>query len=285
GAMTSEQRVRSILDLGATVLLSTPTYALRLADVARGMGVDLADSSVRVTIHAGEPGASISATRDAIEAAWSASSFDHTGMTELGPTGFSCSARDGVHLIESEFIFEVTDEGELVATNLGRWGMPHRPRFVATSSPSSVTSKMNSDSIRCTPSRAEQLNPVGPSSVIPVRSNAEADHAASMAPLVSGIEAPGSPAWIVTRTDDSARSTLMPRATSARRSAYVGVDRSTVAPRSRMVRTRCSLVIEPPDLQSAPSLSATPEADQDPMNGPNEKARNTRSAGVTDAAR
>src|SRR5437667_10096010 len=88
------------------------------------MGVDLAESSVRVTIHAGEAGASIPATRDAIEAAWSASSFDHTGMTELGPTGFSCSARDGVHLIESEFIFEVTDDGELVATNLGRWGMP-----------------------------------------------------------------------------------------------------------------------------------------------------------------
>jgi len=124
GSMTSEQRVRTILDLGATVLLSTPTYALRLADVARGMGVDLAESSVRVTIHAGEPGASIPATRGAIEAAWSASAFDHTGMTELGPTGFSCSARDGVHLIESEFIFEVTDEGELVATNLGRWGMP-----------------------------------------------------------------------------------------------------------------------------------------------------------------
>ena len=124
GSMTSEQRVRTILDLGATVLLSTPTYALRLADVARGMGVDLAESSVRVTIHAGEPGASIPATRGAIEAAWSASAFDHTGMTELGPTGFSCSARDGVHLIESEFIFEVTDDGELVATNLGRWGMP-----------------------------------------------------------------------------------------------------------------------------------------------------------------
>ena len=124
GAMTSEQRVHTILDLGATVLLSTPTYALRLAEVARDVGIDLARSGVRVTIHAGEPGASIPSTRDAIEAAWSAVSFDHTGMTELGPTGHSCSARDGVHLIESEYIFEVTSEGELVATNLGRWGMP-----------------------------------------------------------------------------------------------------------------------------------------------------------------
>ena len=124
GAMTSEQRVRNMLDLGATVLLSTPTYAMRLADVADGIGVNLSAASIRTTIHAGEPGASIPATRAAIESAYSAVAFDHTGMTELGPTGFSCSARDGVHLIESEFIFEVADDGELIATNLGRWGSP-----------------------------------------------------------------------------------------------------------------------------------------------------------------
>jgi phenylacetate-CoA ligase len=124
GAMTSEQRVRNMLDLGATVLLSTPTYALRLADVADQIGVNLSAAGVRTTIHAGEPGASIPATRSAIEAAYSAVAYDHTGMTELGPTGHSCAARDGVHLIESEFIFEVLPDGELVATNLGRWGMP-----------------------------------------------------------------------------------------------------------------------------------------------------------------
>src|SRR5438094_8436208 len=124
GAMTSEQRVRNMLDLGATVLMCTPTYALRLADVAREMGVNIAASGIRTTIHAGEPGASIPSTRDAIETAFSAVTFDHTGMTELGPTGHSCSARDGVHLIEREFILEVAADGELIATNLGRWGMP-----------------------------------------------------------------------------------------------------------------------------------------------------------------
>ena len=131
GAMTSEQRVRTIFDLRATVLMSTPTYALRLAGVASGLGIDLESSDIRVTLHAGEPGASIPTTRAAIESAYSAACFDHTGMTELGPTGFSCSRRDGIHAIESEFIFEVLDaagrpatEGELVATNLGRWGMP-----------------------------------------------------------------------------------------------------------------------------------------------------------------
>ena len=124
GAMSSEQRLRSMLDLGATVLLSTPTYALRLAELARDLELELRGSPIGVTIHAGEPGASIPATRDAIEEAFGAACFDHTGMTELGPTGHSCSARDGVHLIESEFIFEVMPDGELVATNLGRWGMP-----------------------------------------------------------------------------------------------------------------------------------------------------------------
>ena len=154
-AMTTEQRVRSMVDVGATVLCSTPTYALRLAEVAEESGVDLAASPLRVTVHAGEPGASVPGTRDAIERAFGGSCFDHTGMTELGPTGFSCSQRDGVHLVESEFVFEVIPEegddagaflppgggggppgpvggedatsvptGELVATNLGRWGSP-----------------------------------------------------------------------------------------------------------------------------------------------------------------
>jgi phenylacetate-CoA ligase len=123
GGMSTEQRVRAMAELHATVLCCTPTYALRLAETARQLGVDLAAAGLRVTLHAGEPGASIPGTRDAIEAGLGASSFDHTGMTELGPTGVSCAQRDGVHLVETEFIFEEV-QGELVATNLGRWGSP-----------------------------------------------------------------------------------------------------------------------------------------------------------------
>ncbi|TMC06257.1 MAG: phenylacetate--CoA ligase [Chloroflexi bacterium] len=123
GAMTTEQRVRTMVDVGATVVCCTPTYALRMAEVAREIGVDLAGSPLRVAVHAGEPGASIPSTREAIERGLGVRCFDHTGMTELGPTGVSCSQRDGVHLVESEFIFEEID-GELVATNLGRWGSP-----------------------------------------------------------------------------------------------------------------------------------------------------------------
>jgi len=138
GAMTTEQRLRTMLDLRATVLCSTPTYAIRMAEAAQAAGIDLSASDIRITVHAGEPGASVPATRDLIERSFGARCFDHTGMTELGPTGVSCAARDGVHLIESEFVFEVRDDsgtvhslpasgtisGELIATNLGRWGSP-----------------------------------------------------------------------------------------------------------------------------------------------------------------
>jgi phenylacetate-CoA ligase len=86
-----------------------------------------------VTIHAGEPGASIPSTRRRIETLWNARCIDHTGLTEVGATGFTCAA-GALHLIESEFIAEVLDpaagtvqedgEGELVLTNLGRDGSP-----------------------------------------------------------------------------------------------------------------------------------------------------------------
>src|SRR5262245_47718328 len=106
-AMTTEQRVRTMVDVGATVLCCTPTYALRLAEAAAELGVDLRASGLETAVHAGEPGASIPATRAAIEAGLGIRCFDHTGMTELGPTGVSCAQRDGVHLLESEFVFEV----------------------------------------------------------------------------------------------------------------------------------------------------------------------------------
>lgn len=132
GAMSSEQRLHALVDCGATVLISTPTYALHLAAVAAREGIDLAATDVRLTIHAGEAGASIPATRARIEAAWAARCFDHAGATEVGAWGFECAARSGLHLNEDEFLFEVVDpmtgavadEGELVITNFGRDCMP-----------------------------------------------------------------------------------------------------------------------------------------------------------------
>ncbi len=132
GGQDSPTRLVWMERLGATALVCTPSYALHLAEVARERGLDLRKLPVRVTVHAGEPGASIPAVRARIEAAWGARAFDHAGMTEVGAYGYECGAQAGLHVNETEFIAEVIDpatgrparEGELVLTNLGRAGSP-----------------------------------------------------------------------------------------------------------------------------------------------------------------
>lgn len=132
GGLDSLTRLHLIESLQATVLVCTPTYALHLLEVAQERGIDLAKSSVRILLHAGEPGANIPATRRRLEEGWGARCFDHTGMSEVGGFGYECVAQAGPHLIEPEYIVEVVDpatgrpaeRGELVLTNLGRTGSP-----------------------------------------------------------------------------------------------------------------------------------------------------------------
>ena len=136
GGMTTSARLRLLLDNKISVIFCTPTYALRMAEVAEAEKLDLAGSAVRMLIVAGEPGGSIPATRQRIEAAWGARMFDHYGMTEIGSLGIEClEAPGGFHLLETECIAEVIDpasgervpagrEGELVLSNLGRFGSP-----------------------------------------------------------------------------------------------------------------------------------------------------------------
>jgi phenylacetate-CoA ligase len=129
GGMSSGARLRFLLDHGATVVLCTPTYALHLAEVAAREGLDLAGSPVRALIVAGEPGGSIPATRARIEAGWGARLFDHSGMTEVGPTTVECAENPAGYIpeiIDPETLEPVPPgrTGELVLTNLGRWGSP-----------------------------------------------------------------------------------------------------------------------------------------------------------------
>jgi len=136
GGMSTTARLRHLLQNEATVVCCTPTYALHMAEVAAGAGLDLRGSAVRLVIVAGEPGGNIPQVRARIESAWGARVLDHAGMTEVGPWGFECVEHvGGLHVMESEFIAEVInpdtgndagegEPGELVLTNLGRWGSP-----------------------------------------------------------------------------------------------------------------------------------------------------------------
>jgi phenylacetate-CoA ligase len=132
GGQDTAQRLATLDTLGATALCCTPSYALHLAQAARERGMDPARSGIRVTVHAGEPGAGIPSVRARIQEAWGASAYDHAGMTEIGAYGYECEAQAGLHVNESEFIAEVIDPvtsapaaaGELVLSNLGRSGSP-----------------------------------------------------------------------------------------------------------------------------------------------------------------
>ncbi|WP_237607677.1 phenylacetate--CoA ligase family protein [Roseimaritima sediminicola] len=135
GGMSTVARLQLILNGGATVLCCTPTYALHLAEVARGEGIALGASQVSRIIVAGEPGGSIPEVRAQIEQAWQARVIDHSGASELGPWGVGAADGSGLFVIESEFIAETLQVGseqpaadgelaELVLTGLGRCGGP-----------------------------------------------------------------------------------------------------------------------------------------------------------------
>jgi phenylacetate-CoA ligase len=137
GNMTTDARVKQIMDMGATVVCSTPTYALRMAQEANSLGIDLASGPVKRLILSGEPAGSIPATKKLIEDEWGAKAGDTAGMTELGTIMiFECEQQPGgTHIIEDHYIEEVidpeTDEpvpygerGERVVTSFGRGFIP-----------------------------------------------------------------------------------------------------------------------------------------------------------------
>ncbi len=136
GGMTSTARLRFLLEHRSTIVFATPTYALHLAELAAKEGIDLAGSSVRAIVVAGEPGGNIPATRARIEEVWGARVFDHYGMTEVGPVAIESVEEPGsMRLLETEYIAEIVEPngtnpvepgniGELVITNLGRVGSP-----------------------------------------------------------------------------------------------------------------------------------------------------------------
>jgi phenylacetate-CoA ligase len=135
GGMSTLARLELVRTSHASVVFCTPSYALHMAEVAAERKIDVAEWGVRKLVLSGEPGASVDAIRERIEAAWGAQVVDHGGATEVGPWGYTDRSRKGLHVLETEFIAEflsvetgkAAGEGELaelVLTNLGRVGCP-----------------------------------------------------------------------------------------------------------------------------------------------------------------
>ncbi|MBO8169442.1 MAG: phenylacetate--CoA ligase [Thermoanaerobacteraceae bacterium] len=132
----SEKQIMLMQDFGTTVLISTPTYALYLAEVARKMGVDpRCDLQVRLGLFGGEPWTE--EMRQEIEQQWGMKATDNYGLSEvLGPgVAGECKYTCGHHIAEDHFLVEVIDpetgenlgpgeEGELVFTSLTKKAFP-----------------------------------------------------------------------------------------------------------------------------------------------------------------
>jgi phenylacetate-CoA ligase len=134
GGMSSRQRLHTLRELAATTLVCTPTYALRLVEVALEHELEEAFATIERVICTGEPGASLPAARTRIEEAFGARCLDHAGLSEVGPYGYPCAEGGGFHVDEDAYLCEVLDElqqpaaagarGELVLTPLGHSGFP-----------------------------------------------------------------------------------------------------------------------------------------------------------------
>jgi len=131
----TERQIALIMDLGATILCATPSYALAMAEVAEQQGVDLRKSQLRVGVFGAEPWSS--AMRSEIEERLAVKAIDIYGLSEIMGPGVACecTAQAGLHGWEDHFLFELLDPetqapvsegdaGELVITTLTKQALP-----------------------------------------------------------------------------------------------------------------------------------------------------------------
>lgn len=135
GSGNTEKQITLMHDFGSTVLACTPSYALYLAETIAKSGLDINDFKLRVGIFGAEPWTN--SMRKDIEEKLHIKAYDIYGLTEMcGPgVGCECECQNGTHLWEDHFYPEIIDpvtlqplppgeKGELVFTNLTKWGMP-----------------------------------------------------------------------------------------------------------------------------------------------------------------
>lgn len=144
GVGRSERLLDLLFDLpsggipGSYILYATPSYAIRLHELAQARGLDLKSLNVRKGIFSGEPGLQIPGYRAKIEEAWGMVAMDLYGAAEVGVQSGECEHRCGLHygaggLVVAELIdpetgavrrMEPEATGELVFTTLKRRACP-----------------------------------------------------------------------------------------------------------------------------------------------------------------
>ncbi len=135
GASQSERQLAMMRDFGTTVLVSTPSYALYLAEQAGKLGIDVASLRLRLGLFGGEP--CPEAMKAALEEKLGIRAVDTYGLSEVMGPGVAgeCECACGLHVNEDHLLLEVVDpengepvlrgeRGELVVTTLTKEGFP-----------------------------------------------------------------------------------------------------------------------------------------------------------------
>jgi phenylacetate-CoA ligase len=135
GSGNTERHIMMMQDFGTTVLVSTPSYALYLAEVGEGMGIDFGKLPLRLGLFGGEP--SSAAAKREIEARLGIKATDNYGLSEVMGPGVSgeCECAAGLHIAEDHVLWELVDpetgepveegqQGELVFTSLTKEAFP-----------------------------------------------------------------------------------------------------------------------------------------------------------------
>jgi phenylacetate-CoA ligase len=132
----TERQVALIRDFGPRILGATPSYALNIAEVADGMGIDLSKLSLRYGCFGAEPWSD--AIRRELETKLGIKAMDTYGLSEIIGPGVASEchqAQSGLHIWEDHFLCEVIDPdstqvlppgeaGELVLTTLTKEALP-----------------------------------------------------------------------------------------------------------------------------------------------------------------
>ncbi|TFB21364.1 phenylacetate--CoA ligase family protein [Filobacillus milosensis] len=130
---TSEKTVRMMRDLKPTVIITTPSWAIQLAEAAEEMSFDLKSLPLKTIWLTGE-GCSPS-FRDRVEEIWGTQANFYYGSLECGGLGVECEAHNGYHIPMGHAIIEIIDPetgevlepgevGEIVVTSTVKYDSP-----------------------------------------------------------------------------------------------------------------------------------------------------------------
>ena len=142
----TERQIMFIMDLSATILCCTPSYAAYLGESMKEMGLKPEDIPLKAGIFGAE--AWSEEMRRDIEKTLGIKAYDIYGLTEISGPGvsFECSEQRGMHINEDHFIAEIINpdtgevlpegsQGELVFTSLDKEAFPllrYRTRDICT---------------------------------------------------------------------------------------------------------------------------------------------------------